>query len=173
MFAEIQSDESTGNTKGDDLGSVSTCVSTIGNMSWGSKTKNRVKRKGGKQQQAEGTATNGRASVIAVACSIVLLGVVAGSALAYLGFRAVMSGRTEDFGKSSRSMTSNTLYLTILSCSTFMALSHSSLSMVARARCLCYGGEDRRFVRRIRRHCFSDPREISPPAPIQRIGLRE
>jgi len=101
MFAEIQSDESTGNTKSDDLGSVSTCVSTIGNMSWGSKMKNSVKRKGGKQQQAEGNATNGRASVITVACSIVLLGMVAGSALAYLGFRAERSGRTEDFERGA------------------------------------------------------------------------
>ena len=101
MFAELESDKPADNTKSDDLASVSTSVSTIGNVSWGSKMKNSVKRKGGKQQQAEGNATNGRASVIAVAFSIVLLGVVAGTALAYLGFRAERSGRTEDFERGA------------------------------------------------------------------------
>ena len=40
---------------------------------------------------------NGRASVVAVACMIVFLGLIAGTALAYLGFRAEKGSRVEDF----------------------------------------------------------------------------
>ena len=84
-----------GNSETDDMGSVST-FTTIGNVSWGMKTSemlNGTKR--------NGKVENGRSSVIGLACMIVFLGVVAGSALAYLGFRAEKNGRLDDFQRGA------------------------------------------------------------------------
>jgi signal transduction histidine kinase len=103
MFPKLQSDKPTIKTPTDDVECDSTCFvcrSTIGNLSQGNSMNHRNKREGG-QQQAEEKNTNGRGSVIAVACMIIFLGIIAGSAMAYLGCRAEWNGRMEDFERGA------------------------------------------------------------------------
>jgi len=98
----MQTEKASVNAATEDMASVST-FTTVTNMPWGNRSSDRdgdtMSRR--KRRQLAGKVKNGRASVVAVACMIVFLGLIAGTALAYLGFRAEKGGRVEDFQRGA------------------------------------------------------------------------
>ena len=85
------------NAATEDMASVST-FTTIGNMPWGNRANDTASETSSRQRKK---LKNGRASVVAVACMIVFLGLIAGTALAYLGFRSEKGARVEDFQRGA------------------------------------------------------------------------
>lgn len=103
MFSKKESVEKSVNTATDDMASVST-FTTIGNMPWGNKSHHdddTCSKRRRTRRLARGKVKNGRANVIVVACMIVFFGLIAGAALAYLGYRAEKGGRVEDFQRGA------------------------------------------------------------------------
>jgi len=104
MFSKKESVEKSVNTATDDMASVST-FTTIGNMQLGNKSHYNEGDTSSKRRRtrraARGKVKNGRANVIVVACMIVFFGLIAGAALAYLGYRAEKGGRVEDFQRGA------------------------------------------------------------------------
>lgn len=100
----MQTEKTSVNAATEDMASVST-FTTIGNMPLGSsrtnESDNETSSRRRRRQLAGGKVKNGRGSVVAVACMIVFLGLIAGTALAYLGFRAEKGGRVEDFQRGA------------------------------------------------------------------------
>lgn len=99
MFEKIKPDKRSLsiNTATEDMASVST-FTTIGNMQWGNRASDAASETSSRRRRK---VKNGRASVVAVACMIVFLGLIAGTALAYLGFRSEKGARVEDFQRGA------------------------------------------------------------------------